>query len=83
MSLTISTTLLKLSVDALQGKSPGFKVRCMSPACPLQCTLTFKTPGGFSSVSEETIAAAFSSLCGKLAKVGRSHPSIVSQKSLL
>lgn len=81
--MIIKTKLFELSADALRGKKPGLKVKCLAPACTHRCTLTFETPSGFSSVSGDILAAAFSSLCAGLVKAGEFRPSIVSQKSLI
>lgn len=81
--MIIKTKLFELSADALPGKNPGLKVKCLAPACTHRCTLTFETPTGFSSVSGETLAVAFSSLCAGLVRAGESRLSTVSQKSLI
>lgn len=81
--MIIKTKLFELSADVLRGKKPGLKVRCLAPACTHRCSLTFETPNGFSFVSGDMLAAAFSSLCAGLGKDGESRPSIVSQKNLI
>lgn len=81
--MIIKTRLFELQVDALPGSKPGLKVKCLTPACPHKCTLTFKTPSGFSCVSEEMLASVFSSLCAKLGKASASREIVPIQTSLM
>lgn len=81
--MILKTKLFELEAVPLRGKKPGLKVKCLSPGCIHRCTLTFETPIGFSCVSGDILASAFSSLCAGLAKVRESGANIVIQKSLM
>lgn len=81
--MKLKSKLFELEVDALPGQKPGLRVKCLKPACPHKCTLTFKTPKGFSCVSEGMLVSVFSLLCGKLAGASVSRANVLIQKSLM
>lgn len=80
--MIINTKLFVLEAVALPGRSTGLKVKCKNPGCTRQCTLTFKTLKGFSSVSGAKLENVYSLLCRELEKEKESAVNVITQISL-
>ena len=82
MIMKLKSKLFELEADALLGSRPALKVTCKNPGCTHRCSVTFKTPKGFSSVSGVRLDSVFSLLCKELGKEKESAANVITQISL-